>query len=86
MWITKFGRDHGYSVVPHGLRKNAAIKLREAGCSTAETASISGQSLQMVEHYGKRFNRRRTGAKAMDRLEETNDIETGRSNIDAAGD
>jgi hypothetical protein len=39
--------------VPHGLRKNAVNALLEAGCSAAEAASISGQSLQMVEHYAK---------------------------------
>jgi integrase len=44
-----FGQD----LVPHGLRKNAVIALLEAGCSIAETASISGQSFQMVEYYAK---------------------------------
>ena len=61
-------------IVPHGLRKNAVIALLEAGCSTAEAAAISGQSLQMVEHYAKlrsqrvladaaihKWNGRRTG-------------------------
>lgn len=41
-------------VVPHGLRKNAVNALLEAGCSAAQAAAISGQSLQMVEHYAKR--------------------------------
>jgi hypothetical protein len=39
--------------VPHGLRKNAVIALLEAGCSSPETAAISGQSLRVVEHYAK---------------------------------
>lgn len=43
----------GLDLVPHGLRKNAVIALLEAGCSIAETASISGQSFQMVEYYAK---------------------------------
>lgn len=43
----------GLDLVPHGLRKNAVIALLEAGCSIAETASISGQTFQMVEHYAK---------------------------------
>ncbi|WP_283419197.1 tyrosine-type recombinase/integrase [Sphingopyxis sp. Geo48] len=43
----------GLDLVPHGLRKNAVIALLEAGCSVAETASISGQSFQMVEYYAK---------------------------------
>lgn len=50
-------KDHcaafGLDLVPHGLRKNAVIALLEAGCSVAETASISGQSFNMVEYYAK---------------------------------
>ena len=45
---------HGGDVVPHGLRKNAVNALLEYGCSVAETASITGQTLGMVEHYAKR--------------------------------
>jgi integrase len=41
-------------IVPHGLRKNAVNALLECGCSVAETAAISNQSLQMVEHYARR--------------------------------
>ena len=52
-------------VVPHGLRKNAVNALLEAGCSAAETAAISGQSLQMVEHYAKRRSQKRLGTAAM---------------------
>lgn len=40
-------------LVFHGLRKSAVVTLLEAGCSTAEVAAITGQSLQMVEHYAK---------------------------------
>lgn len=43
----------GQKIVPHGLRKNAVIALLECGCSVAETAAISGQTMQMVEHYAK---------------------------------
>lgn len=52
-------------LVPHGLRKNAVNALLEAGCSAAETAAISGQSLQMVEHYAKRRSQKRLGSAAM---------------------
>lgn len=52
-------------VVPHGLRKNAVNALLEAGCSAAETAAISGQSLQMVEHYAKRRSQKKLGKAAM---------------------
>jgi len=40
----------------HGLRKSAVVFLLEAGCSTAEVSSITGQSMQMVEHYAKEVN------------------------------
>ena len=52
-------------VVPHGLRKNAVNALLEAGCSAAETAAISGQSLAMVEHYAKRRSQKKLGRAAM---------------------
>jgi integrase len=48
-----FAAEHGAKVVPHGLRKNAVNELLHAGCSAAEAAAISGQSLAMVEHYAK---------------------------------
>lgn len=51
--LKAFALKHGVNVVPHGLRKNAVNALLEAGCSVAETAAISGQSLAMVEHYAK---------------------------------
>jgi integrase len=51
--LQDFADKLGAQVVPHGLRKNAVNALLEAGCSVAETASISGQTLQLVEHYAK---------------------------------
>lgn len=52
-------------VVPHGLRKNAVNSLLEAGCSTGETAAISGQSLAMVEYYAKQRSQKKLGKAAM---------------------
>lgn len=52
-WLQSFAASLGVKVVPHGLRKNAVNALLEAGCSAAEVASITGQSLQMIEHYAK---------------------------------
>jgi integrase len=52
--IKTFAKELGEKVVPHGLRKNAVNALLEVGCSVAETAAISGQSLAMVEHYAKK--------------------------------
>lgn len=51
-------------LVFHGLRKSAVVFLLEAGCSDAETASITGQSRDMVEHYAKQVNQRRLAAAA----------------------
>ena len=51
--LKKHGAAFGIDLVPHGLRKNAVIALLEAGCSVAETASVSGQSFAMVEYYAK---------------------------------
>jgi 2-keto-3-deoxy-6-phosphogluconate aldolase len=39
--------------------------LVEAGCSDAETASITSQSRDMVEHYAKQVNQRRLAAAAI---------------------
>ncbi len=48
--LTEMGFD---DYTPHGLRKNAVGELLEAGCTVAETAAITGQSFQVVEHYAK---------------------------------
>lgn len=40
-------------LVPHGIRKNAVGELLEVGNSVAQTAAVTGQSFQMVEHYAK---------------------------------
>jgi len=52
-------------LVFHGLRKSAVCFLLEAGCSTAEVSSVTGQSLQMVEHYARLMDRRSLAAAAM---------------------
>lgn len=54
---------------PHGLRKSAVVALLEAGCTVKEVASITGQSLQIIEHYGKRYNQRITAERAMEKFE-----------------
>lgn len=55
----------GLKTVPHGLRKNAVNALLEVGCSVAEVASITGQTLQTVEHYAAKVNRRKLGQAAI---------------------
>ena len=67
--LKKWASDRGYKIVPHGLRKNSVNAFLEAGCSTAETAAVTGQSLQMVEHYAKRRSGRRLSSAAVLKLE-----------------
>ncbi len=52
-------------LVFHGLRKSSVVTLLEAGCSDAEVAAITGQSRQMVEHYGRQVNQRKLAASAV---------------------
>ncbi len=66
--LQTFAARHGHKVVPHGLRKNAVNSLLEAGCSAAETAAVSGQSLTLVEHYAKRRATGKLAASAMGKL------------------
>lgn len=67
--LQAFARARGFKVVPHGLRKNAVNTLLEVGCTVAETAAISGQSLQMIEHYAKRRSSEKLSTSAILRWE-----------------
>lgn len=60
----------GHKIVPHGLRKNAVNALLEAGCSVAETTAITGQTLEVVEHYAKERDTRALGRAAILRWEQ----------------
>lgn len=53
----------------HGLRKSATVKLAEAGCTEKEIAAITGQSLQMVEHYSKGADQLRLAREAIRKVE-----------------
>jgi integrase len=65
--LHKMGVD-GYAI--HGLRKNAAVALADAGCSPMEIAAITGhKSLSMVAHYSKRRDQRLHARAAMDKWE-----------------
>jgi integrase len=67
--LHKMGAD-GYSI--HGLRKNAAVELANAGCSTMEIAAITGhQTLAMVEHYSKKRDQRIHARSAMEKWEQS---------------
>ena len=55
--------------VTHGLRKAAARRLAEAGCTTKEIAAITGHTtLQEVERYTKAAEQRRLARTAIRRL------------------
>jgi integrase len=46
--------------VLHGLRKTAARKLADAGCTPDEIKAVTGHSTsRMVEHYTKTIDRKR---------------------------
>jgi hypothetical protein len=57
-----FGQN---GLVFHGLRKSAFVFLIEAGCSPAEVASITGQTMEMVEHYAKQVNQKKLARAAI---------------------
>lgn len=63
--LQAFTRALGVETVPHGLRKNAVMALLDAGCTTAEVQAITGQSLQMIEHYAAKLNTRKAGKSAI---------------------
>jgi integrase len=70
--IQKWASDRGHKVVPHGLRKNAVISLLEAGCTPHEVQAITGQSLQMIEHYAKRRDKEHLSRAAILKFEGRN--------------
>ncbi len=54
----------------HGLRKVAATRLAEAGCSSHEIAAITGHAtLSMVAHYTKSADQEKLARAAISRLE-----------------
>jgi integrase len=63
--LRKVLAKHVIGQVPHGLRKNAVNALLEAGCSTGEVSSITGQTMHIVEQYAAKRNNRKMAKKAM---------------------
>ncbi|MFZ0853819.1 MAG: tyrosine-type recombinase/integrase, partial [Hyphomicrobiaceae bacterium] len=56
--------------VLHGLRKTAARKLAEAGCSTLQIMSITGHATsRMVDRYTKDADRKKQASAAILKLE-----------------
>lgn len=67
-WVTAIGLREGLNV--HGLRKLAAVRLAEAGCSVLEIAAITGhRSLSMVALYTRDAEQKRLAGAAIERLE-----------------
>jgi integrase len=57
----------------HGLRKNAAIALAEAGCTPQQIAAVTGhRSWKMIQHYTAAADQRRLAMQAIRRLEVAN--------------
>ncbi len=52
----------------HGLRASAVIRLRRAGCSEGEIASMVGMSIPMVSRYCRRSEQRDNALAALARL------------------
>jgi integrase len=63
--------------VPHGLRKGFARRLAEAGCSTSEIAASTGHlTLQEVDRYTKKYDRKRGAKAAMAKKRAAHALET----------
>ena len=72
-WMSEAIRGAGLPkrCVLHGLRKAAARRLAEAGCTEKEVASITGhKTLKEVERYTRAASRRRLAHTAVTRLTE----------------
>ncbi|HEX3347420.1 MAG TPA: tyrosine-type recombinase/integrase, partial [Acetobacteraceae bacterium] len=66
--LQRAGMPGGLNV--HGLRKLAAVRLAEAGCSTKEIGAITGhQTLAMIDLYTRKTDQRRLAEAAIGRLE-----------------
>jgi len=75
--LQKWARARGCEIVPHGLRKSAVNALLEAGCSAAEVSAITGQSMQMIEHYAKKRDRGHLASSAILKFEARDKAGTG---------
>jgi integrase len=61
---------NGYVI--HGLRKNPAKALSEAGCTTHQIQAITGHKTEaMVSHYSKGRDQRKLARAAMDKWEQS---------------
>lgn len=82
--IQAWAKGKGFQIVPHGLRRSACNALLEAGCSVAEVEAITGQSLQMIEHYAKERDREHLGRSAILKFEARNKTGTCKQGLKTA--
>lgn len=72
--------------VPHGLRKAAARRLAEAGCSEKQIAAVTGHTtLKEVARYTRAANQERLAADAVDMLTEQKAAKKSQTFIDGLG-
>jgi integrase len=72
--------------VPHGLRKAAARRLAEAGCSEKQIAAVTGHTtLKEVARYTRAANQERLAADAVDMLTEQKAAKNSQTFIDGLG-
>lgn len=70
-------------ITVHGLRKLAATRLAEAGCSTLEIAAVTGhKSLSMVQLYTASADQRRLAEAAVERLENARQRKRGKQALE----
>ena len=70
-WFTDAAKASGLPAgrTAHGLRKAAARRLAEAGCTTHQIAAITGhQTLKEVERYTRAVAQKTLAASAMDKV------------------
>jgi integrase len=72
--------------VSHGLRKAAARRLAEVGCSEKQIAAVTGHTtLKEVARYTRAANQERLAADAVDMLAEQNTVKNSQTSINGLG-
>ena len=72
--------------VSHGLRKAAARRLAEAGCSEKQIAAVTGhRTLKEVARYTRAADQELLAAQAVDKLTERNAIKNSQPAPDGLG-
>jgi integrase len=56
--------------VPHGLRANAAIRLRASGLTAMQISDMIGMSVEVIEHYCRHADRKASGTAVLREFQE----------------